>query len=226
MTAPKKPGPKPPYDDAMLLRAIEAVEAAPGKPAICQRIVTHELNRLFDLHYKPRAGDLEPHIKRVLELREEEVTRAKIAGLPSEVVAMLDASLAERRSWELRNLANAHDILLRATSVPLAEADMEIRRMRTAYDAERENRLSEADRADEAVRLAEQLREELAAEKRTSERLEWDLQSSRRAAEKGSRQITEELLADVISNALEKRLTGKTINSVCDEPSDKKPNNP
>lgn len=34
MTSMNKPGPKPPYDDAMLLRAIEAVENALGKPAI------------------------------------------------------------------------------------------------------------------------------------------------------------------------------------------------
>ena len=133
---------------------------------------------------------------------------------------MLDASLAEHRSWELRNLANAHDILIRATSVPLAEAEMEIRRMRTAHDAEREARLSQTDRADEAVRRAEQLREELAAEKSKTERLEWDLQSLRRTAEDGSREITEELLADVISKALEKRLMAKTIESAGEEPSD------
>ncbi len=133
MTAMNKPGPKPAYDDAMLLRAIEAVENVPGKPAICQRTVMQELNQLFDLNYRPRAGDFEPHFKRVLELRDEAVTRTKIAPLPSEVVAMLDAGLAEHRSCELRHLANAHDILIRATSVPLGEAEMEIRRMRTAY---------------------------------------------------------------------------------------------
>lgn len=37
MTAMNKLGSKPAYDDAMLLRAIEAVENVPGKPAICQR---------------------------------------------------------------------------------------------------------------------------------------------------------------------------------------------
>ena len=65
---------------------------------------------------------------------------------------MLDAGLAEHRSFELQHLANAHDILIRATSVPLGEAEMEMRRMHTAHDAEREARLGQTERADEAVK--------------------------------------------------------------------------
>ena len=212
MTAPKKPGPKPPNDDAMRLRAIEAVEAAPDNPAICQRTVTHELNRLFGLNYKPRAGDLDVPIKRVFKLREEEAMRAKIATLPPEVITLLDASLAEHRSRELRTLANAHDILIQATSIPLTEADMEIRRMRTAHDAEREAREREAGRANEATTIVEQLRAELAAERRKSERLEWELQSTRRVAEEKSGHISQDVLAEIISHAIDSRLTGKIIN--------------
>jgi len=59
-------------------------------------------------------------------------------------------------------------------------------------------------------RLAEKLREDIAVEKRKTERLEWDLQSLRRAAIVGSWEITEELFSDVTLKALEKRLTGQT----------------
>lgn len=65
-------------------------------------------------------------------------------------------------------------------------------------------------------RLAEKLREDIAVEKRKTERLEWDLQSLRRAAKEGSWEITEELFGDAILKALEKRLMGQTHDQKCE----------
>jgi len=76
--------------------------------------------------------------------------------------------------------------------------------------------LSQTDRADEAERLSEKLRENLAGEKRKTERLEWDLQTLRRVAVEGSWEITEGLFSDVLLKALEKRMMGQTDDRKCE----------
>jgi hypothetical protein len=204
----RKPGPKLPYTDEMLERAIEAAEADQDVAEICQKSVAEKLNHLFRLNYRPRAGDMESNIKRILDLRHDEQARRRIASLPSEVVARFDADLQDYRYRGLLNIAEAHGVLTDQIQIPLTEAEQEVRRMRTAYDAEREARMQETKRATEAEKRVLTIQKKLDAEERKSARFERKIQTLNRSNADDATLISKADLAQFLSEVVAKNGLG------------------
>lgn len=200
----KKPGPKLPYDDLMLQKAIEAVETAPGSLEVNQKNVAGMLNRLFSLGYNPRAGDMDSHIQRVLQLRQQEDEQRKIASLPNEVLAALDASLQDLRYGQMLILANAAETLARQIQLPLLQAQQEVRRANAAFDAECARRVVDTERADKAEKQIEALQKRLSVENRKFERLEKKQLSIQRKLEKEISPAAERRIADMVIEQISK----------------------
>ncbi len=200
----KKPGPKLPYTDEMLERAIEAAEADQDVAEISQKSVAEKLNQLFRLNYRPRTGDMDSNIKRVLDLRHDEQARRRIAALPSEVVARFDAELQDYRYRGLLNIAEAHSVLTDQIQIPLTEAEQEVRRMRTAFDAESEARMQETKRAAEAEKRALTIQKKLDAELKKVGRLERKIQTLHRSNVDDATLISKADLAKFLSEVVAK----------------------
>lgn len=198
MNANRKPGPKLPYTDEMLEQAIDMAEADPNVSEITQKNVVEKLNQIFGLKYRPRAGDMECNIRRVLKLRGDREARSKIASLPSEVVAKFDANLKDFRYQGLLNIANVHGALIEQLQIPLAEAEQEVCRMRAAYDAEHAARLQEAKRAAGFEDQSLKLQEKLGAAERKVTRLERKVQALSHSSAKNGGSISKEDLATLI----------------------------
>ncbi|WP_417809100.1 hypothetical protein [Thioclava sp.] len=204
MNANRKPGPKLPYTDEMLEKAVDMVEADPDVSEFNQKNVVEKLNLLYGLKYRPRAGDMECNIIRVLKLREDREARSKISSLPSDVVAKFDASLKDFRFQGLLNISDAHVTLIEQAQIPLVEAEHEVCRMRAAYDAERAARLQEEKRAAAFEDQTLRLQKKLGAAERKVARLERKVQALSYSGAKNGNSISKEDLATLIGEIVAK----------------------